>query len=90
MVPFEIEPRKRAKYSKSLEPDEIEEVPMDEELEETDEMMEPRVPPPHPQKMKMMTRKPRLHFGLQEPGIRRMYLTLLDLQMVSTNQLPPI
>ena len=31
-----MEPQKRAKYSKSLEPDEIEEVLMDEESEETD------------------------------------------------------
>jgi len=31
-----VEPQKRAKYSKSLEPDEIEEVLMDEESEETD------------------------------------------------------
>jgi hypothetical protein len=42
-----MEPQKRAKYSKPLEPDEIEEVLMDEEsdeeLEETDELMEPRV-----------------------------------------------
>jgi hypothetical protein len=31
-----VEPQKRAKYSKSLELDEIEEVLMDEESEETD------------------------------------------------------
>ena len=36
-----MEPQKRAKLSKSLDPDEIEEVLMDEELE--DEVMEPRV-----------------------------------------------
>ena len=42
-----MEPHKRAKYSKSLDPDEIEEVLMDEdsdeELEDRDEVMEPRV-----------------------------------------------
>ena len=42
-----MEPQKRAKCSKSLEPDEIEKVLMDEEsdekLEETDKVMEPRV-----------------------------------------------
>jgi len=47
MGPFEMEPHKRAKYSKSLAPDEIEEVVMDEEydeeLEDTDEVVEPRV-----------------------------------------------
>lgn len=42
-----MEPQMRARYSKPLEPDEIEEVLMDEEsdeeLEETDELMESRV-----------------------------------------------
>ena len=42
-----MEPHKRAKYSKSLDPEEIEEVLMDEdsdeELEDRDEVMEPRV-----------------------------------------------
>ena len=42
-----MEPHKRAKYSKSLDPDETEEVLMDEEsdeeLEDTDEVVEPRV-----------------------------------------------
>jgi hypothetical protein len=42
-----MEPQKRAKYSKLLEPDEIKEVLMDEEsdeeLEGTDKVMEPRV-----------------------------------------------
>jgi hypothetical protein len=45
--PFEIKPQTRDKYSKSLEPDEIEEILMgeesDEKLEETDKVMEPRV-----------------------------------------------
>ena len=42
-----MEPHKRAKYSKSLDPDEIEEVltddESDEELEDIDEVVEPRV-----------------------------------------------
>ena len=41
-----MEPHKRAKYSKSLDPDEIEvlmDEDSDEELEDRDEVMEPRV-----------------------------------------------
>ena len=42
-----MEPQKRAKYSKSLDPDEMEEVLMDEEsdeeLEDRDNVVEPRV-----------------------------------------------
>jgi len=42
-----MEPHKRAKYSKSLDPDKIEEVLLDEEsdkeLEDRDEVVEPRV-----------------------------------------------
>jgi len=38
-----MEPHKRAKYSKSLDPDEIEVVLLDEELEDRDEVVEPRV-----------------------------------------------
>ena len=42
-----MEPHKRAKHSKSLDPDEIEEVLMDEdsdeELEDRDEVMESRI-----------------------------------------------
>jgi hypothetical protein len=45
--PFKIEPHKQAKYSKSLDPDEIEEVLMaeesDEELENRDKVVEPHV-----------------------------------------------
>jgi hypothetical protein len=47
MRPFEMEAHKRAKCSKSLDPDEIEEVLMDEEsdeeLEDRDEVVEPCV-----------------------------------------------
>ena len=38
-----MEPNKRAEYSKSLNPDEIEEILMDEELEDRDEVVKPRV-----------------------------------------------
>jgi hypothetical protein len=38
-----MKPHKTAKYSKSLDPDEIEEVLMDEELEDRDKVVEPRV-----------------------------------------------
>ena len=67
-----METHKRAKCSKSLDPDEIEEVLMD---EESDEELEDRdkvysvYSSPHPQKMKTMLRKPKLHFGLKELGI---------------------
>ena len=43
MRPFEMEAHKRGKCSKSLDPDEIEEVLMDEELEDRDEVVEPCV-----------------------------------------------
>ena len=68
-----MEPHKRAKYSKPRDPDEIEEVLMDEEsdqeLEETKWWNLVYIHP-HPQKMKMTPRKPKLRFRLQEPGIR--------------------
>ena len=38
-----MEPHKQAKYSKSLDPDETEEVLMDEELEDRDEVVESNV-----------------------------------------------
>ena len=43
--PFKMKPHKRAKYSKQLDPDQIEEVLMDEECGEEleDEVVEPRV-----------------------------------------------
>ena len=70
-----MEPHKRAKYSKSLDPDETEEVLMDEEsyeeLEDRDKVVESSVINPHPQKMKMTPQKPKLCFGLQELGIRQ-------------------
>ena len=69
-----MEPQKRSMYSKLLDPDEIEEVLMD---EESGEELEDRQSGgtsctvfPHPQKM-MMSRKPKLRFGLQEAGIRQ-------------------
>jgi len=85
-----MEPHRRAKYSKSLDPDEIEEVLMDEELEERDKVMEPRVQYSSSSENKVIPRKPKLCFGLQELGIHQMSWILLDLQMVSTNQLPLI
>ena len=70
-----METHKQAKYSKSLDPDEIEEVLMDEESDEESEDRDKWwnlvYSPPHPQKMKMMLRKPKLHFGLKDPGIRQ-------------------
>ena len=67
-----MEPQKRAEYSKPLEADEIEEVIMDEEsdkeLEEADELMEPRVQSSSYQKMKIKPRKPKLRLRLEEPG----------------------
>ena len=70
-----MEPHKRAKYSKSLDPDEIEEVLMneesDKELENRDEVVEPSVHSSSSSEMMMMPRKPKLRFGLQEPRIRQ-------------------
>ena len=71
--PFIMEPHKRAKYSKSLDPDEIEEVLMDEdsdeELEDRDEVMEPRVQSSLSSENEDDPGKLKLRFGLQEPGI---------------------
>ena len=66
-----MEPHKRAKYSKPRDPEEIEEVLMDEELEDRDEVVKSSVH--SPQKVKMMPRKLKLRFGLQEPGIRQIF-----------------
>ena len=70
-----MEPHKQAKYSKSLDPDQIEEVLMDEEsdeeIEDRDKVMELVYSPPHLLKMKMMPRKLILLFGPQELGIRQ-------------------
>ena len=82
-----MEPHKRAKYSKSHDADEIDEVLMDkasdEELEERDEVRNLAYSRPHPQKM--IPRIWNLRFGLQELWIRHMSLILLDLQMTSTD-----
>lgn len=68
-----MEPQKRAKYSKPLEQDEIEEVRMDEEsdkeLEETDELIELRVQSSLSQKMKIIPRKPKFRFGTRRAGV---------------------
>jgi hypothetical protein len=73
-----MEPHKQAKYSKSRNPDEIEEVLTDEEFDEELEMKWWNLvySPPHPQKMKMMPRKPKLLLGLQESGfVKFLYWT---------------
>lgn len=62
----------------------------DKELEETDELMEPRVQSSSSPKMKIKQRKPKLRLGIEEPGVRQMSSILLYLQMTSIDQLPPI
>jgi hypothetical protein len=84
-----MELQKQARYSKPLQPDETEEVLMDEEsddeLEGTYKLMEP-----HPQKMKITPSKPKLCFRLEELGICHISLISMDLQMASTDQLSQI
>ena len=89
-----MEPQERAKYSKPLESGEVEEVMMDEEsdkeLEETDELMEPRVQSSSSQKTNIKPSKPQLRLGLEEPGFRQMSSILLDFKVASIDQLPSI
>ena len=89
-----MEPNKRAKYSKSLDPDEIEEVLMDEdsdeELEDRDKVMEPRVQSSLSSENEDDPGKLKLRFGLQEPGILQISWILLDFQVALTVQLPLI
>jgi hypothetical protein len=70
-----MEPHKRAKYSKSLDPDEIEEVLMeeesDEELEDTDEVVEPQVQSSSSSEDEDDTEGTEVCFGLQKPGIHQ-------------------
>jgi hypothetical protein len=67
-----MEPHKRAKYLKSLDPDEIEEVLMDEEseeeLEDKDEVVEPRVQSSSSENEDDAV-ETKFCFGIQEPGI---------------------
>jgi hypothetical protein len=90
---FKMEPHKQPKYSKSLDPDEIEEVLMveesDEELEDRDKVVEPRVQSSSSSEDDDVE-ETKLSFGLQEPGIRQIFLILLDHQTALTNQLPLI
>jgi len=89
-----MEPHKQAKYSKSLDPYEIEEVLLDEEsdkeLEDKDKVMEPRVQYSSSSEDEDDAEETKLHFGLQEPGISQISWILLDLQLVLTDQLPLI
>ena len=70
-----METQKRAKCSKPLDPDEIEEVLIDEEsdeeLEDTDEVLEPRVQSSSSSEDEDDAEETKLHFGLKEPGIRQ-------------------
>ena len=62
----------------------------DEELEDRDEVMEPCVQSSSSSEMKMILKKLKFRFGLQEPGILQISWILLDLQVALTVQLPPI
>ena len=89
-----MEPHKQAKYSKSLDPDEIEEVLMDEEsdeeLEDRDEVVEPCVQSSSSSEDEDDAEETELRFWLQEPGIRQISWIFLDLKMALKDQLPPI
>jgi hypothetical protein len=67
-----MEPHKRAKYSKSLDPDELEEVLMDEysdeELEETDEEMESPIQSSSYPEDKEDTEEVEVTFRAKRPG----------------------
>jgi hypothetical protein len=69
-----MEPQKRVKYSKSLDLDEIEEVLMDEEsdeeLEDRDEVMEPRVYPSSSSEDEDDAEETKVKFRAKELGIR--------------------
>ena len=68
-----MEPQKRIKYSKPLEPDEIEEVLMDEEsdeeLEEADELMEPCVQSSASTEDEDNTEETGVTFGARRAGV---------------------
>jgi hypothetical protein len=72
-----MEPHKRAKYSKSLDPDEIEEVLMDKEsngeLEDTDEVVERRVQSYSSSEDSDDAKGTEVAFRLQKPWIRQIY-----------------
>jgi len=87
-----MEPNKRAKYSKSLDPDVIEEVLMDEEsdeeLEDRDEVVEPHVQSSSSSEDEDDAKETKVAFRAPKLGICQISWILLDLQMALTNQLP--
>ena len=87
-----MEPHKWAKYSKSLDPDEIEEVLMDEESDELeDEVMEPRVQSSSSSEDEDDMEETEVAFRAARAGDSSIFfLILLGLQMALTHQLPPI
>ena len=87
-----MEPQKRAKHSKSLDPDEIEEVLMNEESDEElkDEVMEPRVQSSSSSEDEDDAEETEIAFLAARAGDLWIFLILLGLQMALTHQLPPI
>ena len=86
-----MEPHKRAKYSKSLDPDEIEAVLMDEdsdeELEDRDKVMEPHVQSSLSSENEDDPEETEVAFRTTRAGDSSDFLNLLDLQMALTIQL---
>ena len=89
-----MEPHTWAKYSKSLNPDEIEDVLMDkesdEELEERDEVVEPHVQSSSSSEDEDDAEETEVAFWVTRAGDSSNSWILLDLQMALTNQLPLI
>ena len=89
-----MEPHKLAKYSKSLNPEEIEEVLMDEEsdeeLEDRDEEVESSVHSSSSSEEEDDAEETEVAFRATRAGIRKISWILLDLQMALTDQLPLI
>ena len=87
-----MEAHKRAKCSKSLDPDEREEVLMDEEsdeeLEDTDKVVERRVQSSSTSEDEDDAEETEVAFWAKRAGIRQISGILLGLQMALTNQLP--
>jgi hypothetical protein len=83
-----MEPHKQDKYSKSLNPDEIEEVLLDEELEDRDEVVEPRLQSSSSSEDEDDAEETEVAFWAKRAGIRQISGILLGLQMALTNQLP--
>jgi len=86
-----MEPHKRAKYSRSLDPDEIEEVLLDEdsdeELEDRDEVVEPRVQSSSSSENEDDAEETEVAF---RTTILQLSWILLDLPLALTVQLPLI